>query len=138
VETILFIIIAGILSTIFGKAKGQGQPKRAKSMKVKDFQDIRSMFEQPSKNISKKTGQITTGQPVEFESNSAKGEEKYQQRNTDIEIKPVRGIYARSEEKLVKEQVFTNEPDEKTLINGIIWAEILGPPRAKRPYTHKR
>lgn len=137
-ESILFIIIAAILSTIFGKSKRKGQPKRAKSMKAKDFHDIRSMFEQSSKKIPKKIGKFTTGEPVKPESSSTKIVEKYQQIKKDIEIKPVGPIYAHSEEKSEKEQVFTEDPDKKTLINGIIWAEILGPPRAKRPFSDKR
>ncbi|MGX6442796.1 hypothetical protein ACWM35_06140 [Neobacillus sp. K501] len=135
-ETILFIIIAGILSTIFGKAKRQGQPKGAKSIKTKDFHGIRSMLEQPQKNSRKEIGEITTGLPVK--SSSPKFEEKYQPIKKDIEINPVGKIYPQSKGKLEEEQVFTHEQDEKTIINGIIWAEILGPPRAKRPFSNKR
>jgi hypothetical protein len=30
------------------------------------------------------------------------------------------------------------KPDEKAIVNGIIWAEILGEPRAKKPYFPRK
>lgn len=45
-ETILFLIIVGILSSIFGKAKGKPNPGRTKPFTAKRFDDFRTMVEQ--------------------------------------------------------------------------------------------
>jgi hypothetical protein len=36
------------------------------------------------------------------------------------------------------EEVSFEKPDANTIINGIIWSEILGEPRSKKPYIAKR
>lgn len=137
-ETILFLIIAGILSTIFRKAKGKEKPGRTKPFTAKSFDDIRTLFEQPKINVPKNTEQMTTGQPVNNISSRKTIEEKYQQVKKEHDVNPISEIYLHSIDKSEQVQVLTDEPDEKTLINGIIWAEILGPPRAKRPYSAKK
>ncbi|WHX99360.1 hypothetical protein [Neobacillus sp. DY30] len=137
-ETILFLIIAGILSSIFGKAKGRSNPKQAKPFTVKGLNDRRLQGEQ-QKNNPKKPGQISTGQPVREETILHSLEEKYR----EIKEKPVIPIKQTTQPQ--KSNLFEGDSDvslekldEKTIINGIIWAEILGEPRAKKPYFSEK
>ncbi|MEC1522927.1 hypothetical protein P9D43_13040 [Neobacillus niacini] len=137
-ETILFLIIAGILSSIFGRAKGNNSPGRRKPFTAKGFDDFRTKVEQHMENTSTKTRQISTGQPVA---------QKLQ--NTVENVQLMNSVPPRMPEKLVKPHESTRievetdgaaleKPDEKTIINGIIWAEILGEPRAKKPYIPRK
>lgn len=130
-ETILFLIIAGILSSIFGKAKGKSKQGRIKPFTAKGFNDLRTRVEQS-------TGKFTTGKPANEDTPIQSIEEKYQ----EIKQKPV---VARSQASQVATRIevependLFEKPDDKDIINGIIWAEILGKPRAKNPYFSKK
>jgi hypothetical protein len=135
-ETIIFLIIAGILSSIFGKAKGKSNPGRTKPFTAKGFTDIRTQVEQQMMNKPAKPGQISVGQPANTDNNLPGIEGKY------LEIKqkhvvPIKQMEMPIESTLRKVEstdVSLEKPDEKAIINGIIWAEILGEPRAKKPY----
>jgi hypothetical protein len=140
-ETILFLIIAGILSSIFGKAKGKSNPRRTKPFNAKGLNDIRTQFEQQMMNKPRKSGQISTGQPALQDTNlPSLLEEKY------LEIKqkpvvPLKQLEQPVESTLLEvdsTDISLEKPNEKTIINGIIWAEILGEPRAKKPYTSRK
>lgn len=135
-ETILFLIIAGILSSIFGKAKGKSNPGRTKPFTAKGFTDIRTQVEQQMRNKPRKPGHISIGQDAKAATNLPSVEGK------DLEIKqkpvfPIKPLEQPIETTLLKvdsADVSLVKPDEKTIINGIIWSEILGEPRAKKPY----
>lgn len=142
-ETIIFLIIVGILSSIFGKGKGKNNPGRTKPFSGKGFDDFRKMVELQMENKSGKTGQISTGQPIkrDMDIQPISIEEKYQ----ELKQKPLvdRNLMSRSRKETSKKVVESDDitierPDEKTIINGIIWAEILGEPRAKKPYYSRK
>lgn len=137
-ETILFLIIAGILSSIFGKAKGKSNPGR-KPFSAKRFSEIRPQVEQQMMK-QRKPVQMSTGQPARQDTNFPSLEEKY----LEIKQKPV-GPIKRPEQPVETTllegdfaDVTLEKPTEKTIINGIIWAEILGEPRAKKPYFTRK
>ncbi|NWQ40073.1 hypothetical protein MLOOGBEN_05105 [Bacillus sp. EB106-08-02-XG196] len=141
-ETILFLIIAGILSSIFGKAKGKSNPgRRTKTFPAKGFDDFRTKVEQQMMGIPRNKGQISTGQPAK-QSNMQSMEEKYQ------EIKQI-PVISKTQVKQMQpskparievesDDIPFEKPGDKTIINGIIWAEILGEPRAKKPYFPRK
>ncbi len=139
-ETIVFLIIAGILSSIFGKAKGKSNPGRTKPFTAKGLNDVRTQVEQQMMKKPRKPGQISTGQPAKADTNLPSIEEKY------LEIKqkpvvPIKQLEQPIESNLLEvatADVSLEKPDEKTIINGIIWAEILGEPRAKKPYLSRK
>jgi hypothetical protein len=136
-ETIIFLIIVGILSSIFGKAKGKGNLGRPKPFTAKGFEDFRTKVEQQMGSFPRKTGQISTGQPVEQKIQNI--EEKYQVMKSVSPSIPVEPMKPNRSTRIEVETVESaiKRPDETTIINGIIWAEILGEPRAKKPYSAK-
>jgi len=139
-ETILFLIIAGILSSIFGRAKGKSNPGRTKPFTAKGFTDIRTQVEQQMRNKPGKPGQISVGQPAKSTPDLLSLEKNYQ----EIKPKPVvptKPFEQQVESTLLKDDsghVSLKKLDEKAIINGIIWAEILGEPRAKKPYISRK
>ncbi|OLS41645.1 hypothetical protein [Bacillus sp. MRMR6] len=137
-ESILFLIIVWVLSSIFGKAKGKGKPARTSI--PKGFKDIQTLFEeQEERPPSPKT--ISTGQSAARNMN----EDNFSPNVLQTNHAPARRI-GRSEGRLNEEKrplvkegsIFQEKPDEKTIINGIIWSEILNEPRSKRPHFSKR
>ncbi|MEH7276175.1 hypothetical protein [Neobacillus vireti] len=136
-ETILFLIIAGILSTLFGKSKGKGNGP-TKPFTAKGFDDFRTRVEQQMGGFPRKTEPISTGEPVVQKLQNI--EETYQQMKSVSPSRPVEPVKPITASRLeVKTEDNTLEkPDEKTIINGIIWAEILGEPRAKKPYIPRK
>jgi hypothetical protein len=142
-ETILFLIIVGILSSIFGKGKGKRKPTRTKPFTANNSDDFRTLFDNKVSNDHPKNAeQVSTGQRVSQEINFQDIEKKYQQ----VKQNPDPGRSGKSNSnattkiavKYEQEDIFSENIDEKTFINGIIWSEILGEPRAKRPYSPKK
>ncbi|MEH7254771.1 hypothetical protein V7111_21930 [Neobacillus niacini] len=136
-ETIIFLIIAGILSSIFGKAKGKNSPVRTKPFTIKGFDDFLTKVDQQLGNTSIKTRQISTVQPVQHKFQDI---EENQHVKVDSQMAPAEPVKRTvpAKKKVVTEDFKFERPDEKTIINGIIWAEILGEPRAKKPYLSKK
>jgi hypothetical protein len=136
-ETILFIIIAGILSTLFGKSKGKSTG-HTKPFTAKSFDDFRTKVHTQMENLPRKTGQISVGNPVKKDSSLQGMENKYQELKQHSVVSKMKSIPAESNPNQVETaDILLEKPDEKTIINGIIWAEILGEPRAKKPYARK-
>lgn len=141
-ETILFLIIAGILSSIFSKAKGKNNPgRRTKPFPAKGFDDFRTKVEQQMMGVPRNKGQISTGQPAK-QSNMQSFEEKYQEIKqipviSKTQVKQMQPSKA-ARMKVESDDIPFEKPDDKTIINGIIWAEILGEPRAKKPYFPRK
>jgi hypothetical protein len=140
-ETILFLIIAGILSSIFGKAKGKNNPGRTKPFTAKGFNDIRTQIEQQMMNKPRKLGQFSTGQPAAFQDTNLPGIEENYLETKQKAVVPIKKLEHPIEPTVLEvdsADVLLEKPNEKTIINGVIWAEILGEPRAKKPYFRDR
>ena len=142
-ESILFMIIVGIVSVLFKKSKGkQGQPKN-KPFSTNTFEDIRTMVKkQLTYNENRKTVPMEVERKTEVILNNLENlDNKYLQLKQESKGTRV-GItlaQARADsERVKKEQEDASDfhlvPDEKNLIISIIWSEILGEPRAKKPY----
>jgi len=149
-ETILFMIIVGIISTIFGKAKrSQGQSTK-KPFSANGTEEIRTLFKELTNNEPAETSPIKTEQKAVLPQNNNRSLEKeYQQVRQESEASRMLVTASRLQSEKVKEQtmkaiqdesetIISKDPDPKTLINGIIWSEILGEPRSKKPYFAKR
>ena len=142
-ESLLLMIIIGIVSMIFGKSKSkQGQSKN-KPFSRNVFEDIRSQVKkQLTYNQDWKTVPTNSEQKIEAVQNNQENlKNQYQQLKQQSEGNQFGITIAESKVsngRVNKEQddggLTTLHSDEKTLINGIIWSEILGEPRAKKPY----
>ncbi|EKN64677.1 hypothetical protein BABA_23058 [Neobacillus bataviensis LMG 21833] len=149
-ETILFFIIVGIISTIFGKSKRtQGQSPK-KPIKVSGMEDIRTLFKELKNEVSLPAAPIKSEQKVEVLQKSNRTlEQEYNQVRKESESSRKALAASRLQREKMKEQTIevskdecepsiSMEPNAQTLVNGIIWAEILGEPRSKKPYFPKR
>jgi hypothetical protein len=137
------MIIIGIVSVLFRKSKTkQGQPKN-KPFSRTTFEEIRTQVKKQLSYVEdKKAGTIKSERNTYvIPKNQDILENKYLQYKQESEVN-LKGITI-AEEKFDKikgntdkedEGLFTRNPDEKAIINGIIWSEILGEPRSKKPY----
>ncbi|MEH7096781.1 hypothetical protein [Neobacillus vireti] len=145
-ETILIMIVVGVVSMIFGKAKNnQGQTGRKPTGNRPV--NIQTMFKEITDNLPKDTRSMKEeNKPKLPETSLNELEKEYQQVRQESEasrmrIAAVRTPAANRENANGQEKInylIPDHPDSQTVINGIIWAEILGEPRSKNPYRVKK
>ncbi|WP_040207945.1 hypothetical protein [Neobacillus jeddahensis] len=153
-ETILFMIIIGVLSTIFGKAKKKQGRSSKKPLLTNSMQEFRTMFKEINKPVQ--AGKVPNQTEIKMADKTAsvlisekKLETEYLQVRQESEVSRVGMSTIRQQAEKISAQTSRGEqeddesmvsthPDAKTLINGIVWAEILGEPRSKRPYLSRR
>lgn len=148
-ETLVFMIIIGILSTIFGKAKKSNTQSKNKPTFPNKLEEIRTIFNKQFENQThRRTNSIPETQPAILESM----EEKYLQVKNDSEVTPSgmsnqpstglqrskKGNEPINDKLEGSDPIFSESLDAKTLINGIIWAEVLGEPRSKKSYFARK
>lgn len=137
-ETILFLIVVGIVSSIYGRVKGNQKQSGTKPVAPKSFDNIRALFgEQVSDNQVNRSEKVSIGQKVSQEFNLQDVEKKYQQIKQGSNSSRI-GRITSQPIKTPEVEAFSESPDNKTVINGIIWSEILGEPRSKRPYAARK
>ncbi|MGN1387577.1 MAG: hypothetical protein ACI4XS_13340 [Bacillus sp. (in: firmicutes)] len=141
----IVIILFGIVSSLFGGDKKQRKQKpfsettRMPTMtQAKPAEQKQVLQKQAAKKIQDAAAKVKESQPAKEELSSAqaylaekaallqKQSERLPQKTLDIS-KPV------SAEKKTQGTFSQNE-----VVNGIIMAEILGAPRAKKPYARSR
>ncbi len=148
-EALFLIILIGILSSLFGKRKTGGQTQRKKPFAMDRFGEIKTIMQ------SEKAKGTKTIQPELQQDQPVKQEVMEQYSQVKQEVADQLKSYAIAPNELNEEPVTAKEPphtkvnrkadflketpDAQMVINGIIWSEILGEPRAKRPhFTRKR
>jgi hypothetical protein len=147
-EQLIFLIIIGLISTIIGKAKQtKGGPER-KPMIPNQFEDIKKLFNPsvekiPPANTAANKAELEDLRPVE----QASMERKYYDIKNETEamilseyidqhqISTVEPVKVTTES--VKDFISENA-EKKALINGIVWSEILGQPRSRKPHFARK
>jgi hypothetical protein len=147
------MIIIGVLSSILSKGKGNKQPSKDKPSSGNSFEEFRTLFQnQLTGQVPEKTNTIQQPEQMEVQASKMRNfEEKYQQMNQDTETshlgrtksstpKQQKRTRAKvTDDKAVDNNSLVSErPDAVVLINGIIWSEILGEPRSKKPYSSRQ
>ncbi|MEH7414086.1 hypothetical protein V7266_02215 [Neobacillus drentensis] len=143
-ETILIMIVVGVISMIFGKTKNnQGQTRRRPSgIHMRDFQTrVKEITEFPKDTMAIQTEKKQG--PLKSKQN--KLEKEYLQVRQESEAGRIGMAAARNQaanKELIKIQEeitsISENLDSRTVINGIIWSEILAEPRSKNPYIVKK
>ena len=146
---ILFILI-GLISSIFNKVKGNGQdnqnqrpqrPVRPASPPVEMSRPAETEPErEPRPTFSERsTNALNDIQKVYLERKQHAEKAPSEPRNSERGRLSIGNTSPRSRLPLEKsEPAIDFKPDRDNLIEGIIWSEILGKPRAKKPYSAGR
>ena len=144
-ETVVFMIIIGIVSVIFRNAKGKTGQSRNKTFSMNTFDEIKTLVK---KQLNNEEFPTTSTLKSKYEPSKIpldNLENKYEQLKQESEVKRI-GITV-AQPKIEKVEVNTGQddgnlislyPDEKTLINGMVWSEILGEPRSKKPFFQRK
>ena len=144
-ETILIMIVVGVISMIIGKTKNSPSQSRRKPSGIR-LGDFQTMLKEMT-DIPKDTIEVQTEKKQgPLQSNQSKLEKEYQQVRQESEAGRMGMAAARNpvdNSGPVKSQEeikfpITDTPDPQTILNGIIWSEILAEPRSKIPYKVKK
>jgi hypothetical protein len=154
-ENLVFLIIIGIVSAIFGKAKSNRGQSQNKPFSTNSMDDIRTLFKELTNNESRETtpineprkmSPIKAEQKKVTEQNNFKNlENEYLQVRQESESSRIGMATSRQQSEKIKDlemkdkheegrTIISEYPDAKTLVNGIVWSEILGEPRSKKSY----
>jgi hypothetical protein len=143
-ETLIFLIVMGIVSVIFRKAKGKTGQSRNRTFSRDTFEEIRTLVKKQLNYDGIPTTSTLKSKNIQSEiplENLEKLENKYQQLKQESEVKRIGMSIAQPKvEKVEHEEgsIISLYPDEKTLINGMVWSEILGEPRSKKPFFPRK
>lgn len=154
-NTILIMIVIGVITSMFSKAKNNRGQSQNKPTSPSGIGEIRKLFQELTDQEISEPSRIkepTRPNPVIVEQKTAAPqnlEKEYLQVRTESEFSRERAAASRQQKEISKERVkkdkqeeagtiFSEYPDAKTLVNGIVWSEILGEPRSKKPYFAKR
>lgn len=146
-ETLLLLIIIGIISSVFGKGKGNKQGPNRKPLTRNTFEEMKTLFQDKSPEpVKTEFKEIKQTIPENVEKRYVKTQQEindndqpvrrqsYQERIEKLDRKVKEPVANEGQE----EPLFTKDPDAKVLINGIIWSEILGEPRSKKSHFTSR
>ncbi|PLS01194.1 hypothetical protein [Neobacillus cucumis] len=141
-ETILIMIVVGVISMIFGKTKNN-QGYQGRNPFPRRLEQIQTRFKDFSDSLSKDTTLFTAEEKT---SNMNKLETEYLQVRQESETGRMGMAAARKQTE--RREAIPNQEENKpyitdtleaqTVINGVIWSEILGEPRAKKSYRVKK
>jgi hypothetical protein len=145
-ENLIFMIIIGIFSVIVGKSKVKKGQSKTNPFSKKAFEEIRTQInKQLSYEEKGKTSPLkkvnTAIMPLK---NLEDLENKYLQIKQESAVSRIGMTVAKQVDNKTEvetgpaDNLYSLTPDEKTLINGIIWSEILGEPRSKKPYLPRK
>jgi hypothetical protein len=149
------MIVIGIITSMFGKAKNNRAQTQNKPTSTNGIGEIRKLFKELTDHELSDPSLIkepSKPSPVIVEQKTAAPQNleiEYLQVRTESEFSRERAAASRQQKEISKERVkkdtqeeagtiYSEYPDAKTLVNGIVWSEILGEPRSKKPYFAKR
>lgn len=156
---IVIFILIGILSSLFNKAKGNSQdnqnrrpvrPVRKPEVMSRSVEaqrehrlDPRQVSQRPAParqvKAEQKSAELSEIQKVYQErKQQAENVESRQRTSVKSRLSPETSTGRGKLREDHAEPVFEFVPDQDRLIEGLIWAEVLGKPRAKEPYRPGR
>jgi predicted Holliday junction resolvase-like endonuclease len=140
-ETLIFLIIVGIISTIFGKGKIKSQ-SMGKTFLPNGFDEIKTLIQKQMEHTTTAVHEVSKP----FEKMEETIEEKYHQVKENLEkqtevidteqIQSIPVIDSKNHLSQDQKNIITN--DSNTILNGLIWSEILGEPRSRKPHFPRK
>jgi len=144
-QTLLFLLIVGALSALFRNAKGKKINSNRLSGSMKKWGELPTLFRGvstpsiPRREIisenANSTSVITAEEPAKRVTQGLQASAELmntKETETTVPAREVRRLLIPDVKQSQSEM--TENLESSSLINGIIWSEILGEPRAKKPY----
>jgi len=142
-EAILLAIIIGIIGALANKKKLE-KPKSGKPVP-----NPKSLFGEMQKNMEENTKKFSPQTPSQTAKKNKSNDNVYRDEELEAQIEAdrlkIQEEYYQKKLEQINKQVSNIEKRENLsllnngddLVRGIILSEILGPPRAKKPYRRK-
>lgn len=138
----ILVILIGIISSFFKKSKNEPKPntKQPKSFVEsipKRIQDVLEEFEKSQADPARtlQTDYLEAKKQAEAKINQLQEQQKkYMEKVEELETEKQRKRHVAAH---VENEIGTNNSftlDKEKLVDAIIWSEILGPPRSKKPH----
>jgi hypothetical protein len=128
-ESLLLAIIAAVISLFFNKKSEEKEERPRKHQRTQPVQQA-----EPTPSMKKVEAPLPSGEKVRAHTSSSVQPDVYKYR--EIVEEPVRKTKLKNrktnESTLETKELLPAHQDD--FIRGVIMSEILGPPRAKRPY----
>lgn len=139
---IILVIVIGIISSIFKRLTGgrqeEGKPKQQRPYSP-STQPINPLPVERPKTVKPVGAHKQASKPVNEILLEARKSVEQASREVQFERpKSTRDVSTRLQEKTrltTKSETHPHKLEETRLIDGFIWSEVLGPPRAKKPHT---
>jgi hypothetical protein len=140
------MIIIGTVSILFRKKKVNTGRSQNKPFSTNAFEEIRTLVKkQLSYDEIRKNSPIIPEKKTDMPLTNLENFQNKNQLKQDSSVSRIgvsKGENKRDQMKVDtiqdKESLISLYPDEKTLLNGIIWSEVLGEPRSKKPYFPRK
>lgn len=138
-NSLAIAVIIGIITSIYRKnmkAKKRTTEAKPFSTNLGNLQDIYSKLKETAIPNDPSFMQIEPAQSEQVKWESADQEIQIND-VSPINISNKKATIAVEVEKTNHDGLFNGPEDNKKLVDAVIWSEILGKPRAKRPYYAK-
>ncbi|WP_338470295.1 hypothetical protein R4Z10_16025 [Niallia sp. XMNu-256] len=143
---LIVIILIGVISSLFknrDKSEKQESPaKRVEADRHKPtqksgdvFQEMREIFKETSRTFQEEIKPERQFSEKQSEKKIAEVKVVLEEELPSLSEKPDK---QHAPQTIQQQQLKEFKVDESKLAEAVIWAEILGPPRAKKPYSHNR
>ncbi|NSL50287.1 hypothetical protein [Calidifontibacillus erzurumensis] len=141
----LIFIVGGIISFLKRSGESQGRKKLSEHKKIKPFiPQLEELFEEIKNIQQKEMRKPTEWQEPEFALDIRNDREQRKENlyleklqemkktNDQLDV-PNTNLYMKKTGQKIKGN---QSIKKKQVINGVIWSEIIGPPRAKKKHTY--
>lgn len=138
-ETLLIAIIIGVATALYKMVKNNDHNGNSKR-NSRPFSINRPKFQEVYKKIEANTAPIPAT-PVQQIPLMAQEKRYYAEKGNNNFNSLIYGNTGPKEKdgaKMEKPEIPLEFPEQKKLVEAIIWSEILGEPRSKRPYFSKK
>jgi CRISPR/Cas system CMR-associated protein Cmr5 small subunit len=139
-ESIALMIIIGILTALFNKNKAVKKGFSKAKPFVSNYGNVQDMYKKLKEATTTKYSDFSQKEPTLLEQVNVEYTEKMAQIQEETSVMKQDQLVQKPEEvqKIKNESTTINQIDNNHLVNAIIWSEILGEPRAKKPYSSRR
>ncbi|HJV17285.1 MAG TPA: hypothetical protein VJ546_07885 [Bacillales bacterium] len=139
-ESLALLIIIGILTALFNKNKAVKKGFSKAKPFVSNYGNVQDIYKKLKEVTTTKYSDLSQEEPTLLDQVNLEYTEKMAKRKEETsEMKQDQLVQKRKEVQEVKNVSTTiNQVDNNYLVNAIIWSEILGEPRAKKPYSSRR
>jgi DNA mismatch repair ATPase MutL len=143
---IIIVILIGIISSLYKQVKG-AQPEEGKRTNRPNQAPVSPVGQNKPVRRQKQANKPVRGQNVANQSNQHQGSaSKHENLNSATRIETQENKQTKmemNENKAATQQKEENKQkslnvSQSNLVDGLIWSEVLGPPRAKRPHRSIR